>query len=170
MKRNFPLLLLLLVSAAAQAQDGPQVFKLPPGDFRWVEFTVGQSPTAVECSYQVVDGPPSVHAELLPRSEFRLLYRGQDHSSMAVTPAAASGRFRELIADKGRYVLVLMNEPGAKTARVTLDFRTTLNPRAEDIARGLDPRTRLSVILISFAGFFATVAWIGRKLLRLLRD
>lgn len=168
MRRNLLILLLLFVPAVLWAQDGTEAFKLSAGDFRSVEFNVRQVPAEVDCSYQVVDGEPTVHAELLPRSEFRLMYRGQDHESMAATPAAASGRFRQLVASPGRYVLVLMNEPGAKAARVTLELRTTLNPRDEDMARGLDPRRRLTVILISFAVFFVTTVWIGRKLLRVL--
>ena len=167
---NSLLLSALLLAAAAFAQDSAgdraQSFDLAPGDFRWVEFTVRQVPTEVECHYEVIAGQPTVHAELLPRSEFRLLYRGKDHQSMTATPAAASGRFRQLIADKGQYALVLLNERGAKPARVSLDFRTTIDPRAEDIARGLAPQRRLTVILISFAVFFVTVAWSGRKLIR----
>lgn len=169
MRRKLPLLLLLLLPAALGAQEPAQSFQLPPGEFRWVEFTVRQVPTEVECSYEVIGGQPAVHAEMMPRSEFRLLYRGEDHSSMTRTPAASSGRFRQLIAEKGRYVLVLMNDSGSRTARATLDFRTTIEPRAEDVARGLDPRRRLAVILISFAVFFVTVVWTGRKLLRVMR-
>ena len=168
MKVFLPLLLLL---PAAFAQDSPapdnaQTFQLAPGDFRWVEFTVRQTPTEVDCRYQVVTGQPTVHAELLPRGEFRQLYRGREHQAMTATPAARSGNFRQIIAEKGQYALVLINERGAPPAAVSLDFRTTINPRTQDIARGLPPQRRLTVILISFAVFFVTVAWTGRKLIR----
>jgi cell division protein FtsB len=37
------------------------------------------------------------------------------------------------------------------------------------MAKTLSPRRRLTVILISFAFFFVTVAWSGNKLLRAIR-
>lgn len=168
MKVLFPLLLLCSAAVAQDqpAQDNAQSFQLASGDFRWVEFTVRQTPTEIDCRYEVLAGQATVHAELLPRSEFRQLYRGRDHQAMTSTPAARSGNFRQLIAEKGQYALVLVNERGAPPATVSLDFRTTINPRTEDIARGLPPQRRLTVILISFAVFFVTVAWSGRKLIR----
>lgn len=161
--------LLLTLAAAAFPQDQAQSFQLAPGDFRWVEFNVRQTPTEVDCSYAVIKGKGTVHAELLPRSEFRLLYRGLEHQSMTATPAASSGRFRQLLSERGPYALVLVNEPGAPAATVSLEFRTTIHPRTEDVARGLPPQRRLTVILVSFLVFFVTVAWSGRKLMRAMR-
>jgi hypothetical protein len=160
------LLVLAMFPVAAPAQDNAQSFRLAPGDFRWVEFTIRQTPAEVECRYQVLTGQPTVHAELLPRGEFRQLYRGREHHAMTSTPPAASGNFRQVIAAKGQYALVLLNERGAPPATVSLDFRTTIDPRPGDISRGLSPQRRLTVILLSFAVFFVTVAWTGRKLLR----
>ena len=63
----------------------------------------------------------------------------------------------------------LLAPPRAPPATVLLHLRTSLNPGA-DIARTLSPARRLTVILISFAFFFVTVAWSGRKLVRAMRS
>lgn len=166
--KAIPLSLFLCITACipAFAQDSAQSFHLAPGDFRWVEFTVRTVPTQVDCRYDVIAGKPTVRAELLPRNEFRLLYRGREHQSMTTTPAGSTGTFRQLITAKGQYALVLLNEENAPAATVSLEFRTTINPRAEDIAKSLPAGRRLTVILLSFAVFFVTVAWSGRKLIR----
>ena len=159
---------LLFVAALAMAAPAEQAqsFSLAPGDFRWVEFTVHQVPTLIECRYDVVSGAQTVHAELLPRTEFRQLYRGREHHAMTATPAAASGNFRQIVDEPGQYALVLINESGGAAARVSLDFRTTINPKNDDIARGLPAGRRLTVILISFAVFFVTAGWSGPTLVR----
>ena len=160
---------LLFLAAAAFAAEQPQAFRLAPGDFRWVEFTVRQVPTLVECRYSVVSGGATVRAELLPRSEFTALYRGREHHAMTTTPASSNGSFRQVVDEPGRYALVLLNEPKAAPAMVSLDFRTEINPRNDEIARALPAGRRLTVILISFAVFFVTAGWSGRALLRATR-
>ena len=60
---------------------------------------------------------------------------------------------------------VRAREDGAFPVSVSLQVRTTV-----DIARTLPPERRLTVILISFAFFFATVAWSGQKLVRAMRN
>jgi hypothetical protein len=166
-RMKFVFLMVLLGAAGAMAQDSGQPFRLAPGDFRWVPFTVRQTPTEVECRFQVIEGNPSVHIELLPMSEFRLFDRGEEHSTMAVTPDARTGDFRRVIDTRGRYALVVINAKNAPAATVTLDLQTNLNPA--DVARTLPPRRQLAVILISFAFFFVTVTWSSRKLIRAMR-
>ena len=56
----------LLSGTAARAQETPpardqgQPFRLEPGDFRWVPFTVRQTPAEVDCHFEVIEGNPSV--------------------------------------------------------------------------------------------------------------
>lgn len=161
--------LALLLAAGAQAQDRAQPFRLAPGDFRWIPFNVRQTPTEVECRFDVLEGHPSVHLELLPMSEFRLFDRGEEHSSLAVTPDARTGNFRRIIDSRGRYALVVINAKNAPPATVTLDLQTNVNPSNTDMARTLPPQRQLAVILISFAFFLVTVSWSSRKLIRAMR-
>jgi hypothetical protein len=159
-RMKFALLMALL--------GGPS-FHLAPGDFRWIPFTVRQTPTEVECRFEVLEGNPSVHLELLPMSEFRLFDRGQEHETMATTPEARTGDFRRMIDTRGRYAVLVVNARNAPPATVTLDFQTNVNPSNADVARTLSPQRQLAVILMSFAFFLATVTWSSRKLIQAMR-
>jgi hypothetical protein len=159
----------LLLAAAGPPRDGGQAFRLEPGDFRWVPFTVRQVPSEVDCRFEVLKGNPSVHIELLPMSEFRLFDRGREHDTMALTPDGRNGEFRRIINTRGQYAVVVQNARGAPAATVVLGVQTNLNPGAE-VAKTLSPRRRLTVVAISFAFFFVTIAWSGRKLVRAMRS
>jgi hypothetical protein len=159
--------LLITASCAAQSKNAGPPIHLETGDFRWVTFTVRQIPSEVDCRFQVVEGGATVHVELLPMSEFRAFSHGRDHDTMALTSDGRTGEFRRIIEQRGQYAVVVKNERGARPVTVVLDLHTNLNPA--DVARTLSPRRRLTVILISFAFFFVTVAWSGRKLLRAIR-
>jgi hypothetical protein len=149
--------------------DAEQPIRLEPGDFRWVPFTVRQTPSEVDCHFEVIRGDGSVHVELLPMSEFRLFSRGREHDTMALTPKGRSGDFKRIVDVRGQYAVVVENARGAPPATVLLRVQTNLNPGA-DVARTLSPTRRLTVILVSFAFFFVTVAWSGRKLIRAMRS
>ena len=164
---------ILLSRPAASAQEIPpekgQPFRLGPGDFRWVPFTVRQTPAQVDCHFEVLEGNPTVHVELLPMSEFRLFDRGLDHDSLVVTPDGRGGDFRRIVDVSGQYAVVVVNGKRARPATVSLQVRTIVNPAASDVARTLSPQRRLTVILISFGFFFVTVTWSARKLIRGMR-
>jgi hypothetical protein len=165
---NLLIALALLAAAANPSHDGVEPFRLESGDFRWVPFNVRQTPSEVDCHFEVVRGNPSVHMELLPMSEFRLFNRGRDHDTLALTPAGRSGDFRRIIETRGQYAVVIENARGAQPATVLLRVRTNVNP-GPDTAKTLPPGRRLAVVLISFAFFCVTVAWSGRKLIRAMR-
>ena len=165
-------ILLFLPFALLLASDQPQPdqsFRLEPGDYRWVPFTVRQTPASVDCRFEVVSGNPSVHAELLPMSEFRLFDRGREHETMAVTATARSGAFRRMINTPGQYAIVVVNEGNATPAMVSLHVETSVNPSGADMAQTLPPRKRLTVMALSLTFFLATVAWAGRKLILAMR-
>src|SRR5262249_45901862 len=134
-----PTFAIALLLAAAGSPDTGQPFRLAPGDFRWVPFTVRQVPSEVDCQFEVVSGNASVHLELLPMSDFRLFNRGQEHDTMAVTPEGRTGGFRRIIDSRGQYAVVVQNDRGAPPATVLLRVRTKLNPGA-DVAQTLSPR------------------------------
>ncbi|HVW87814.1 MAG TPA: hypothetical protein VHB50_24180 [Bryobacteraceae bacterium] len=158
------LIALLLAAPLLPAQQRP--FRLDPGEFRWVPFTVKQIPTEVDCRFQVLRGNASVHMELLPMREFRRFNRGHEHETLAVSPDSRAGSFRRVVDERGQYAVIVINEKNAPPALVTLELRTDLNPNADVIARELPPGRRLGVILISFALFFTMLFWFGLKLLR----
>jgi len=163
-----PTLAIALLLAAAGSQDAGAPFRLAPGDYRWQEFSVRHVPMEVDSHFDVLSGNPKVHLELMPEHEFRLFERGQEHETMAVTPDGRDGGFRRIIDSRGKYAIVIENARDSGSATVRLHIRTNLNPGA-DVAETLSPRRRLAVIGLSFAFFFATVAWSGRKLFRAMR-
>jgi hypothetical protein len=160
--------LLAGVSAQAPPPGPPQAFRLESGDYRWIPFTVRQTPTEVDCRFEVLQGGPRVHVELLPMSEFRLFNRGKQHETLAVSPNSRSGAFRRIIDHRGQYAVVVKNDAGSPPAIISLELSTDLNPNAGVVARELPARRRLTVILISFAVFFAVVTWSGLRLMRSL--
>ena len=62
-----------------------------------------------------LQGNPTVHVELLPKSEFRLFDRGLEHTTLVVTPDGRNGDFRRIIDVTGQYVVVVVN--GVSTRR-----------------------------------------------------
>lgn len=155
--------------AAAPPQDhAGQAFRLEGGEYRWVPFTVKQVPTEVYCRFEVLKGDPTVHMELLPMSEFRMFSRGRSHERLAIVPRANGGTFRQLIEERGQYAVVVENEKGGPPAVVSLDVSTNMNPSGA-VARELPASRRLTVIVVSFALFFAMVGWSALKLLRAMK-
>jgi hypothetical protein len=165
----FAVAVLLGVVPVQSSQTPPQAFRLESGDYRWVPFTVKQVPTEVDCRFEVLQGGPGVHVELLPMSEFRLFNRGRDHETLAVSPNARSGAFRRMIDRPGQYAVVVKNSADSPPAVISLELSTDLNPNASVVARELPVRKRLTVILISFALFFTIVMWSGLRLMRALK-
>jgi hypothetical protein len=162
-------LAVLALLASADPQNTPQAFRLESGDYRWIPFTVKQVPTEVDCRFEVLNGGPNVHVELLPMSEFRLFNRGKEHETLAVSPNARSGAFRRIIDHRGQYAVVVKNANGSPPAVISLELSTDLNPNASVVAEQLPARKRLTVILISFGFFFAIVTWSGFRLLRSIK-
>jgi hypothetical protein len=159
----------VLIALLLAATQTPQAIRLESGDYRWIPFTVKHVPTEVECRYEVLQGGASVHVELLPMSEFRAFNRGRRHESLAISPNSRSGAFRRVIEERGQYAVVVKNEKNSPPVTVSLEVRTDLNPDTPVPARELPPRRRLTVILISFALFFAIVAYSGIRLVRNLK-
>lgn len=160
-------LLALLLAATTPA---PQAMRLEPGDYRWVPFTVKQIPTEADCKFEVLQGGPTVHLELLPMSEFRAFSRGKEHETLAISPESMKGAFRRMIDRPGQYAVVLRNSSKTGPVTVSLEFSTDLNPNANVVAQELPRRKQLMVILISFGVFFAMVSWSGVKLIRGLKS
>ena len=154
----------------APASSSPQQIRLEPGEYRWIPLKVKQVPTEIACQYQVSEGAPSVHAELLTMRDFRLLARGIQHESLAISREGQNAEFRRIVGFKGEYAAVITNRKNAGPVVVSFDVRTEVDPANATVAQTLPPRRKLAVILISFAVFFVTVVWWGVKLTRAIRE
>jgi hypothetical protein len=161
-------LTLALLFFAGPAPD--QSFRLDPGDFRWIPFTVRHTPSGVTCRFEVLKGDGSVHAELLPMSEFRLFGRGRPHDTMAITSKARSGEFRRVIDADGQYAVVIVNDKNARPALISLHVETNVAADSGDVARTLPPDRQLTVVLIGLGFFFVTATWSSRKLINAMKS
>lgn len=159
----------VVAQAPAQPEAAPQQIHLAPGEYRWIPLTVKQTPTAIACKYQVLEGNAGVHAELLTMREFRLLAKGLQHESLATTREGQSAEFRRIVGTPGQYAAVISNRKDAQPAVVSFDVRTEVDPASANVAQTLPARRKLAVILISFALFFVTVVWSGILLTKAIR-
>jgi hypothetical protein len=156
------LVLALLVASCLQAAP----FRLEPGEYRWLPFTVKRIPTAVDCKFHVTSGRATVHMEVLALQEFRRFTRGRDYEKFASSPEGADGEIRQLVDRRGEFAVLVKNDDRAQVAMVDLQVSTDVDPSPDSLARVLPPGRRLTVILISFGIFFGLVTWSGLKLWR----
>lgn len=169
----------MMMVAATRLTSSPIVLPPePPGsepgqlfvlqDYRWVPVIVRQTPTAVDCSFAVVTGSPTVHAELISEREFARFLRHHDYDALAETQTGIAGGFHHVIDTPGRYLVLVMTDPRVQPPKVSLVVRTTVDPAS--ISTGVSPQRRWIVILASLTLFIGTVSWSGRKLLVAYRN
>ena len=161
--------LFLLLFAAPQAILTDDVYRIPPGEWRYLEFVLKQQPVAVDCSFQVLPGGPAVRLELVGKQDLKQLSASQPHESLASTLYSTNGELRLPVVTPGEYAIVIASGKEARgTAsvhlRLGLDFSATAPP-----AGYLSPQRRWTVILISFAMFFTIVIVSGRKLFHAMK-
>ena len=162
-------MILFAVSAlAATAQTDGQMFVLPGGDYRWVPLAVRQVPVQVEVSFEVSEGGPTVHMELVPEAAFRPMQRGRAHETIGGTGDSRSGTLRQVVKQPGNYRVVIANKNGADPATVRWVISTDLSP--EPVSRELSPKRRVATMFVSFVLFFAMVGYSGWRLKNAIRE
>ena len=173
------LIVLGLVAASSLAGSPITLPSAPPGepgqvfvlqDYRWVPVVVRRTPTAIDCSFEVVNGGGTVHAELLTDRDFALFARHREYETMASTEPGRGGGFRHMIETPGRYRVLITNARGAPPVAVSLVVRTQVDPPAATLSVGVSPQRKLVVILASLTLFLGTVFWSGRRLLHAFRN
>lgn len=157
---NLPGILALVVAPS---------FRLEPGDYRYFPVPVRHTPAEIDCHFHVEPGGGAVHLELLDRHDLRLFFRGREHQTLASTASGTDAAFRRIVDEPGDYDVVVVNDKKNAPATVLLQVNIDTTPEASVAARELTPARRLTVILISFALFFAIVIWSGRRLFALIR-
>ena len=157
----------ITLPAEPQGESG-QTFVLQ--DYLWVPVAVRRTPTAIDCSFTVVKGGATVHAELLSEHDFMLFSRHREYETLALTQTAGRGSFQHMIETPGRYRVLIRNDQGAPPAAVNLVVRTDVDPPPVTTSKGISPERKLVVVLSSLTFFFGTVLWSGRKLLRAYRN
>jgi hypothetical protein len=155
-------LALLLMAVAPHVEITDEVYQIPANDWRYVELNLNQRPALVTARYTVLSSgsAAAVRAALVARDDVRTLRSGDGLDDYDPTPAGASGEFKRHTREPGVYAVVVENRapaPASVRIRISLDF-----PVATMISR----ERQYTVVAISFAVFFAIVAFSARRLLR----
>ncbi len=160
------LVLFLATSAFASAVLTDDVYQLPAGDWRWVRFEIGHRPATAECHFEALGGGEA-RAELVSRPDLELFREHRQHDALASTGAEGSGVVSQYIDVPGEYAVIIENSSSQAVAvhlNVSLSFGAP-----KPVSQYLSPSRRLTVILVSFAMFFAIVTFSARALLRAMK-
>ncbi len=146
--------------------ESGQIF--PLHDYRWIQVIVKRVPSVIDCTYQVVSGRPTVHAELIAEEDFLKFRDHKDYDTIDESRSGRVGGFRHTVKTPGRYRVLLVNRTRAPEVEAILLVQQTPAPRSVSV--GIPPIRRLTVILAAVALLFGTVTWSGSKLLRGYRN
>ena len=159
---------LCLLAPATRVDLVDEVYRIPAGEWRYVEVSLRQQPASISAELRARGKAGDLQAAILTRADLGRLNRDRPFGVLASAPPGPSARLSYYARDPGIYAVVLDNrggdEPAAVQVHVWLDFGAP-GPGVE----GLSPQRRLTVILVSFAAFFAMVTWSARRLLRTMR-
>jgi hypothetical protein len=156
------LLLLLVASGSVVLTD--DVYQIPAGEWRFVRFVIGHRPATVECRFQAFAGGEA-RAELVSQSELQSIRTHKSYDALASTDTVGASGFSQYIDQSGEYAVVIEN-PGSTPVAVRLTVAMSFG---QPSARYLSRSRRLTVILVSFAAFFAIVTFSARALLRAMK-
>jgi len=159
------LLVLLAASLFGAAVLTDDVYQLPAGEWRWIRFDIRQRPATVVCHFETTGG--EVRAELVNRSELELFRQHKHHDALGSTEARSAGEFSQYLQESGEYAVVIENQ-GKRATAVHLTVSLAFGGPPQ-VSRFLSPTRRLTVILVSFAVFFAIVTFSARALLRAMK-
>lgn len=158
------LALLLLLAASRPIILTDDVYQLPADGWRWVRFDLHRQPANVECRFETL-GDGEARAELVSRAELELIRQHRIHDTLAFTDPAHKDSFSQYIQEPGEYAVVVEN-PGKGPVAVRLTVAMSFG---QPVSRYLPRSRRLTVILVSFALFFAIVTFSARALLRAMK-
>jgi len=159
----------LLLAASTSVELVDEVYQIAPAKWNFVEINLRQRPALVTASFDAGTGPARVRLALMTRGDAERMLDERPHGVLAATAIDRSGALDFRVRRAGDYVLVVDNRSSPEAAavhlRIALDFAGPAGPEVTRLA----PRRQFTVILLSFAAFFAVVTFSARKLLRAVR-
>jgi hypothetical protein len=161
------MLALILLLAASRVELVDEVYQIPASEWRYVDLGLKQRPAVVSAHFDTEGGDARVRLTLLRAEDLAKLRDGLPHGIIDSTTAGLRGALSYDVPTPGDYVLVIDNDAPAPVSvrlNVWLDFA-----RHGPVITQLSPRRQLTVVLISFAAFFAIVSFSARRLLRAAR-
>jgi hypothetical protein len=159
---------LLLLAASTCVDLVDEVYRIPRGEWKYVELDLHQQTASVSATYELQSGSGPVRLALMTREDLEHFRNDADHGILVVTPPGKSGAFNYRVRRPGEYVIVVDNRAGtAQPAAVHLKVNLDFARRGPDVTR-LTPQRQLTVVVISFAVFFGIVTYSARRLLKLI--
>jgi len=161
------LFLILLASSRVELVD--DVYRIPAEDWRFPDavITLKQQPALITARYESNPPAEGVRIALLRREDLQKLREGMPHGIIDATPEGPRGELQYQAAAPGEYVVVIDNQARTEATvhiRVALDFA-----RPGPTVTELPPSRQVTVVVVSFAVFFAIVSISARRLLRGMR-
>lgn len=164
------ILALLLLASSQHLEVVNEHFEIPAG--KWYQVGLGLQqgrPVLISADYEGDAGSLPIRLQLIRREDLGRLLEGRSGAFLAMTAPASSGRLRYMVRRRDSYVVFLDNREGTRAVaghlRVALDFRDRPGPEVTT----LPLERQVTVIVISFAVFFAIVTFSARRLLRGIR-
>jgi hypothetical protein len=161
------MLALILLLAASRVQLVDEIYPLPANEWRYVDLGLKQRPALVSAHFDTPDSDARVRLTLLRSEDLDRFREGFPHGSVAGTEAAPRGSLSYEVPVPGDYALVIENDAN-RAASVHLSVWLDFARHAPAITQ-LSPRRQTTVVLISFAVFFAIVSFSARRLLKAVR-
>ena len=156
-------LFLFLLLAPARVPVVDQVYEVPANDWRFVQPQLPRKAAYIHAHYDVQGGSHSVALSMMPREDLERLFRGKPHDSVAGTPEGDGGDLNFEMRELDDYCFVMLNHGSGSTLvhlRIWLEFPGVTQ---------LSPQRQITVVIISFAVFFAIAGFSARRLLRAVR-
>jgi hypothetical protein len=156
------MLALLLLGAVVLRDD---VSRIPPHHkWRYDRFEVTEKhlPVEVDCVFRVKKGG-NVHLELMTEANLEALRAGQKYD---VIQSSREGALHQEIGLPGTFAIVLWNDDDTLPAEVALKVSLDFSGKGRALSRTLTPQRQLTVIVLSFLGFFAILTVSARQLLK----
>jgi hypothetical protein len=156
---------LLLLAASTRVDLVDEVYRIPRGEWKYVELDLHQQPATVSATYELQSGSGPVRLALMTREDLQHFRNDADHGVLVVTPPGKSGAFNYRVRRPGEYVIVVDNRAGTQPAAVHLKINLDFARRGPDVTQ-LPPQRQLTVVVISFAVFLGIVTYSARRLLK----
>ena len=155
---------ILLLAAPNRVELVNEDYQIAAADWQWVPLGIKQRPGMLLATFRVTSDLGRVRLVLMRRQDIE----DMPHGALAQTGPARIGSLGHNIDELGDYALVVDNSEGTLPASVHLSIWIDFSQKGPPV-HTLPPERQLTVIVLSFAAFFAIVTWSARRLLRAVR-
>jgi hypothetical protein len=140
--------------------------EVPAHDYRAFSSQIKNWPAVFHCTFEVATGPP-VQVTLLARPQLNDFARGRHYESLVEMTPRPSGKFSQVLPEKGDYDILLVNDADAP-AMVRLHGAVQY-AREPDVAVYLSPMRKIVVIALSLLIFGISFGWSASKVVGAMR-